>query len=135
MIVLDTNIVIALQNGRPPQVRSRLAAAMGEHSSLAISSVVLFELRYGIAKSVRREVSRLVLERFLDSPVAVLPFDGADAAEAGELRASLERAGTPIGHYDLLIAAQARRRDAMLVTANGREFRRVPGLRTENWAA
>lgn len=65
----------------------------------------------------------------------IWPFESEDAEEAGDIRAVLERAGTPIGPYDVLIAAQARRRAALLVTANEREFARVPGLRTENWAA
>ena len=63
----------------------------------------------------------------------VLDFDAEDAEEAGDIRATLQRAGTPIGPYDILIAAQARRRDALLVTANTREFARVPGLQIEDW--
>jgi tRNA(fMet)-specific endonuclease VapC len=62
------------------------------------------------------------------------PFEPEDAEEAGDIRAALERSGTPIGPYDTLIAAQARRRGALLVTANRREFARVPGLRSEDWA-
>ncbi len=62
------------------------------------------------------------------------PFEPEDAEEAGDIRAELERAGTPIGPYDVLIAAQARRRNALLVTANMGEFTRVPGLRIEDWA-
>ena len=62
-----------------------------------------------------------------------MTFDAEDAHEAGDIRALLERAGTPIGPYDILIAAQARRRGATLVTANTREFARVPGLKTEDW--
>jgi len=62
------------------------------------------------------------------------PFEPDDAEEAGDIRADIERAGAPIGPYDVLIAAQARRRGALLVTANTREFTRVPGLRTEDWA-
>ena len=65
----------------------------------------------------------------------VFDFEPDDAEEAGDIRAALERAGTPIGPYDVLIAAQARRRGAMLVTANRREFARVPRLKTEDWAA
>jgi tRNA(fMet)-specific endonuclease VapC len=71
---------------------------------------------------------------FLLGPIEVLPFEPADAEEAGDIRAALERAGTPIGPYDVLVAAQARRRDALLVTANEREFARVPGLKLEDWA-
>ena len=65
----------------------------------------------------------------------MLPFEPEDAAHAGDIRAELEKAGTPIGHYDYLIAAQARRRGATLVTANVREFARVPGLLLADWAA
>jgi tRNA(fMet)-specific endonuclease VapC len=67
-------------------------------------------------------------------PIRLLEFDEEDAREAGEIRALLERKGTPIGPYDVIIAAQARRRGALLVTANEREFARVPGLKTEDWA-
>jgi tRNA(fMet)-specific endonuclease VapC len=76
-----------------------------------------------------------VLSAFLALDVTPWPFDAADAEEAGDIRAALERAGTPIGAYDILIAGQARRRGAVLVTANTAEFRCVPGLRIEDWAA
>ena len=65
----------------------------------------------------------------------MLPFEAEDAAHAGDIRAHLESKGTPIGHYDCLIAAQARRRGATLVTANRREFERVPGLMVMDWGA
>ncbi len=65
----------------------------------------------------------------------MLPFEAEDAEIAGDLRAALERAGTPIGHYDVLVAAHAIRLGATLVTANGRELTRVPGLTWEDWAA
>jgi tRNA(fMet)-specific endonuclease VapC len=71
---------------------------------------------------------------FLALDVTPWPFEPEDAEEAGDIRAELERAGTPIGPYDVLIAAQARRRSALLVTANMGEFTRVPGLRIEDWA-
>jgi tRNA(fMet)-specific endonuclease VapC len=67
--------------------------------------------------------------------IDVLPFETDDAMHAGEIRAELERAGTPIGHYDYLIAAQARRHGAALVTLNTRKFSRVPGLLVVDWAA
>jgi tRNA(fMet)-specific endonuclease VapC len=72
---------------------------------------------------------------FLSAPIAFLPFDAEDAAEAGDIRAALSKAGTPIGPYDLLVAAQARRRGAFLATANVREFARVPRLEVEDWAS
>jgi tRNA(fMet)-specific endonuclease VapC len=100
---------------------------------IALSAIVLFELWFGIAKSERRAENIAELEAFLARGFEILALDGDDAEEAGDIRATLARAGTPIGPYDVLIAAQARRRDATLVTANGREFSRVPGLKIEDW--
>jgi tRNA(fMet)-specific endonuclease VapC len=97
--------------------------------------IALFEMRFGIAKSDRREHSERLLERFLGLGIDVLPFDAEDAAHAGDIRAHLERKDTPIGPYDCLIAAQARRRGAALVTLNAREFNRVPGLIVIDWAS
>jgi tRNA(fMet)-specific endonuclease VapC len=88
-----------------------------------------------IAESARARENRERLATFLELPIAILPFEPDDAEEAGDIRAALERAGTPFGPYDVLIAAQARRRRALLVTANRREFARVPRLKTEDWAA
>jgi tRNA(fMet)-specific endonuclease VapC len=87
----------------------------------------------GIAKSARRNDNIERLAIFLQLPITIVPFDAEDAEEAGDIRAVLERAGTPIGPYDVLIAGQARRRGAVLVTANTREFARVPGMKTEDW--
>jgi tRNA(fMet)-specific endonuclease VapC len=134
MICLDTNAVIAILNNRNPLVRLRVEAAIGLGHPLAISSVVLFELHYGAAKSARPDRNAQRIVDFLAAPIEVLPFDSADAEDAGDIRAALESTGTPIGPYDLLIAAQARRRAALLVTANGREFARVPRLKFEDWA-
>jgi len=75
------------------------------------------------------------LSTFLALDITPWPFEPEDAEEAGDIRATLERLGTTIGPYDILIAAQARRRGAILATANEREFSRVPGLKTEDWAA
>jgi len=101
--------------------------------SLAISAVVLFELHYGIANSARYGENSERLKVFLRAPITLWPFDPEDAEEAGHIRAQLKQAGTPIGPYDILIAAQARRRNATLVTADTREYSRVPGLRIEDW--
>ena len=78
-----------------------------------------------------QNATRAALPTF--GPIEILAFEPADVEEAGYIRAALERAGTPIGPYDLLVAAQARRRDALLVTANEREFARVPRLKFEDW--
>jgi len=100
-----------------------------------LPAIALFELRYGRARSDRQaEVDRLLAE-FLAPGIVVLAFDAEDAAHAGDIRAHLESQGPPSGHYDYLIAAQARRRAATLVTLNTREFLRVPGLMVADWAA
>jgi len=134
MICLDTNAVMAVLNSRASPVRTRMAVASERGVALSISSVVLFELRYGAAKSARPERNVQRIADFLTGAITVLPFEPADAEEAGDIRAELERAGTPIGPYDLLIAAHARRRGVLLVTTNAREFTRVPGLTIEDWA-
>jgi tRNA(fMet)-specific endonuclease VapC len=94
---------------------------------------VLFALRYGAAKSQNPQRNHERIDVFLTAVTEVVDFDDADADEAGEIRAFLEKIGAPIGPYDLLIAAQARRREAILVTANRREFERVPGLMVTDW--
>ncbi len=133
MICFDTNAVIAAIKGKPECLRIRFDRELPT-GKLLIPSIVLFEIRYGIAKSTQRHGNMARLATFLNSPVHVLPFEADDAAEAGDIRAVLEHAGTPIGPYDVLIAAQARRRGALLVTANTREFTRVPGLTVEDWS-
>lgn len=135
MICLDTNIIIAAINRRAPQVRKRLLDTLASGVVVGIPAIVLFEMWYGINKSARRQTNMTDLSDFLALDVTPWPFESEDAEEAGDIRAVLERAGTPIGPYDILIAAQARRRGATLVTANEREFARVPGLKTEDWAA
>ena len=134
MICLDTNAVIEVLNAANSSVRRRMGTAIGEGQTFALSVIVLFELRHGAAKSAQSERNARRIDDFLAGPIEVLPFAPEDAEEAGDIRAALERAGTPIGPYDILIAAQARRHDAILVTANTREFARVPRLRVEDWA-
>ncbi len=92
-------------------------------------------MRYGYAKSDRRASSESQLETLLLRGIAIAPFGAEDAAHAGDIRAALEAKGTPIGAYDCLIAGQARCRGATLVTANMREFDRVPGLLVVDWAS
>jgi tRNA(fMet)-specific endonuclease VapC len=135
MICLDTNIVIGIVNGRNSTLRHRLGEQMRGGMPVALPAIALFEMRYGFAKSDRRDHNEHLLERFLGLGIVVLPFESEDAAHAGDIRADLESRGTPIGHYDYLIAAQARRRGATLVTANIREFARVPGLLVADWTA
>ncbi len=133
--LLDTNAVIALFNDRPASVRGRLRHAVSQGATIAVSSIVVYELWYGVARSKRRNENAERLRIFLSGNIDVLPFDEDDAITAGDLRATLEQAGTPIGPYDLLIAAQALRSAATLVTANASEFARVSGLAWQDWTA
>jgi tRNA(fMet)-specific endonuclease VapC len=133
MICLDTNVVIVALNQPLSLLRGRLNRALVGDVPVTISSIVLFELWYGVAKSEHRSHNTARITDFLAGPIKVLDFDTEDARESGDIRAVLARAGTPIGPYDVLIAAQARRRGAILVTANKNEFARVPGLQTQDW--
>ena len=132
---LDTNAVIALLKNRPSGVRSRLRRALSRGAVIAVSSVVLYELWYGVARSERRRENAERLRIFLSGNITIVLFDEKDAVAAGDLRVTLETAGTPIGPYDLLIAAQALRTGATLVTANVSEFARVHGLVWQDWTA
>lgn len=133
MFCLDTNTIIFALNKRKPTVDQRLRRELAARTRLMIPITVLFELRFGIARSDRRERSTLILDAFLSAGFEVLPFDEEDAAHAGDILASLASTGTPVGPYDVLIAAQARRRGAVLVTDNRREFERVTGLMVTDW--
>ncbi|WP_321163782.1 MULTISPECIES: type II toxin-antitoxin system tRNA(fMet)-specific endonuclease VapC [unclassified Sphingomonas] len=127
--MLDTNLCIRVLRDRPQTIRERFNA---EADGLCISSIVLFELLYGAAKSARPIENRSEVERFA-SRLDVLPFDDDAAAHAGDIRAVLARQGRMIGSYDLLIAGHARSRGLVVVTGNLGEFERVEGLRCEDW--
>jgi tRNA(fMet)-specific endonuclease VapC len=132
--LLDTNACIALINGTEAGVRRRFQRAVARDSVVLLSSIVAFELWYGVAKSQRKDSNRQRLEAFFAGPLEWTLFDEDDAHAAGTVRAELEAAGTPIGAYDVLLAGQARRRGAILVTSNAKEFVRVAGLKWEDWA-
>ena len=132
--LLDTNACIALINDRPVSVRIRFQKAVEAGSEMCVSSVVPFELWYGVEKSARRETNRARVETFLAGPIRSLAFDEEDAKTTGSIPAAMEAHGRPIGGYDLLIAGQALRRKMTLITANVREFSRVEGLLWEDWA-
>ena len=125
--LLDTNAVIALLKRD-----ARLIARLRQHgpSDFAVPAIAAHELFYGAFKGARVAENLVRVEAI---QLEVLAFDQEDARKAGELRALLARAGTPIGPYDVLIAGQALARDLTLITHNLREFRRVPGLRVEGW--
>lgn len=131
MFHLDTCICIAFLRGTMPAVLTMLQ----KHSpqSIGIPAVVEAELRLGALKSARAEENMRKVELFL-SPFECVPFDARCAQAYARIRCDLERAGTPIGPNDLLIAATALAQNATLVTDNVREFERVEGLAIENWA-
>ena len=131
---LDTNACIDLINGSSVPLRSRFKEAIAGGSVVCVSTVVLHELWYGVAKSSRRESNTARLQAFLAGPLEILDWDDADARAAGEVRSQLESEGQMIGAYDALIAAQAVRRGITVVTANSKEFKRVDGLMWEDWA-
>jgi tRNA(fMet)-specific endonuclease VapC len=133
--LLDTNACIALINGAEVNVRRRFQRALARESVILLSSIVAFELWYGVAKSQRKESNTQRLETFFAGPLEWTLFDEDDARAAGTVRAELETIGKPIGAYDVLLAGQARRRGATLVTSNTKEFTRVQGLKWEDWAA
>ena len=135
MYFLDANDAIGVMTRRAPHLAARIEAELAIATPLYVSVVVLYELKYGARKSAFPERNLARLDDFLASVSAIVPFDADDASEAGEIRAHLENKGTPIGPYDVLIAAQARRRGAALVTLNRREFDRVPGLIVTDWPA
>jgi tRNA(fMet)-specific endonuclease VapC len=128
--LLDTNICIYLIKKRPPEALVQFK----RHSpqDVAISTVTLFELEYGVQKSQYFERSQDALARFL-LPLNLVDIDRFAAVDAAVIRAELEKKGMPIGPYDLLIAGLARSRNMTLVTNNTREFERIDGLRLENW--
>jgi tRNA(fMet)-specific endonuclease VapC len=127
--LLDTNICIYIINEQPAKVLQRVIEA--GRDSLAISTVTVAELAFGIAKSTRPD-SRAKLENFL-SKFPILDWGQEAAWVYGSVRKSLEAKGQRIGERDLLLACQALALDATMVTNNTREFERVDGLKLENW--
>jgi tRNA(fMet)-specific endonuclease VapC len=130
MYLLDTNVCVGILKGISPSLAERLRFV--PRTQVRLSSVVKAELLYGARKSGRIADNLRLLEEFFGT-VASLPFDDRCAEEYGLVRTELERAGTPIGPNDVLIAATARAHGAVLVTHNVREFSRVAGLRIEDW--
>jgi tRNA(fMet)-specific endonuclease VapC len=133
MFCLDTNVVIGIMTGRSMKSAVRLQDEVGRGTRVLVPTIVIYELRFGIAKSARRAANERALDLFL-APLETPSFDAVDAAEAADIRAGLHHRGMPIGPYDILVAAQARRHGATLVTGNIREFRRVPALTVQDWA-
>ena len=127
--LLDTNIAIYVIKHRPIQVLETFNRHAGQ---LCISPITLAELFHGVEKSAKPDHNLRQVEDFV-SRLEVLEYGNKAAAHYGDIRANLERKGTPIGVNDLHIAAHARSEGLTLVTNNLREFERVEGLRVENW--
>ncbi len=128
--MLDTNICIEMLRGRGVRVLKRIRrCAVGD---IGISIITLAELEHGVWKSASPEKNQIALNIFR-AYLEQADFDAAAARAYGEIHARLEREGRVIGPMDLLIAAHALALDVALITNNEREFRRVAGLRVENW--
>lgn len=121
-------------SGESVWVRAEHRAALLEGLQLFVPAIVRFELQYGVWKSRYVDFNQKRLNDFLNQSFEVLDFDAKDADSAARIRAELEVAKIPIGHYDTLIAGQALARGLTLVTANVCEFARVKGLRWVDWA-
>lgn len=128
--LLDTNICIYIIKKKPEMVLKRFLKMKPD--SVAISSITVSELYYGIAKSSKPDENTIALEQFI-LPLTVLDFNKEDSIFYGKLRAKLERKGKIVGAMDMLIAAQALNRDLILVTNNEREFKKIDDLSIENW--
>ena len=129
--LLDTNTCIYILNKKPASTLTHIQTKRPEQ--VAISTITQAELEYGLARSRSPERNRIALLQFL-FPFQLLDFDQLAAVQYGMIRSNLEQKGKPIGPLDLLIAAQAKSRNLILVTNNEKEFKRVEGLKIENWA-
>src|SRR5687767_2955081 len=129
MYLLDTNMVSFAIRG-VGSVGNRLRDA--DPTEIAVTAITEAELWFGVRKSGSRKLEGAVVG-FLDA-VSILAFDRPAARSYGTLRALLETRGTPIGIADTMIAAQALAAGCVMVTNNRRHFRRVPGLKTEDWS-
>ncbi len=128
--LLDTNICIYLIKTRPASVMDRFRQHSPE--DVAVSTITCFELAYGAKKSQHPKRSEDALAKLMMT-LGLVELDRFAAEEAADIRARLEKAGSPIGPYDLLIAGIARSRQMVLVTNNTREFEKINGLQIENW--
>lgn len=128
--MLDTNTCIYIIKRKPLKVIERFKQT--DISQIGISSITLSELLYGVSKSSKPEQNQIALTQFV-APLEILPYDDGAAQCYGELRAGLEKQGTPIGSLDMLIAAHAISLNSALITNNENEFIRIPNLKIDNW--
>ena len=129
--MLDTNTCIYIIKRKPSHVIERFIQT--EISQIGISSITLSELLYGVSKSSKPEQNQMALTQFI-APLEILPYGDEAAQYYGDLRAHLEKQGTPIGTLDMLIAAHALSLAFTLITNNKKEFIRIPNLIIDNWA-
>ena len=129
MYVLDTNTLIYFFKGMGKVAEKLLSVAPKD---IGLPTIVLFEILFGIEKSVSSEKRKQQLEQLVNV-LNILPFGHKEAEYAAEIRADLERQGCPIGPYDILIAATALSNNSTLITHNVKEFSRVEGIQIEDW--
>jgi len=127
--LLDTNMCIYAQKKNESVIAK---IHQNYHEGLAVSSITLAELEYGVQASDNYEKNMISLMKFL-SIVNILPFESGAASQYGKIRADLRRKGTPIGNMDMLIAAHAKAENLIVVTHNTREFERVEDLKLDDW--
>ena len=130
MYLIDTNICIYAINGRHPKLTRHLLTVPPDE--IFVSAITVGELEYGAAKSRWGDRTRQIMHAFL-SNYETLSFTESDAVLFGQLRALLASSGTPIGAYDVMIAAQGVSRGLTVVTHNTKEFSRVPGIVLDDW--
>ena len=128
--MLDTNTCIYIIKRKPDMVIERFKRT--KISQIGISSITLSELLYGVSKSSKPEQNQVALVQFV-APLEILPYGDGSAQYYGDLRADLEKQGTPIGSLDMLIAAHALSIGCILVTNNEKEFVRISNLKIDNW--
>lgn len=131
MYILDTNICIFLIKNKSERLLNRIMSCKKE--DIYLSSITIAELEYGASKSLYREKNRHAILDFCSNFINILDFTTEDTEAYGLIRAYLEKRGTPIGPYDLQIAAQGLTRNFTIVTNNYDEFARIPDLKVEDW--
>ena len=129
--LIDTKICIYIMNQRPPDVINKFKNF--EVGDIGVSSITVAELQYGVEKSGHPRMNQGRLDAFI-APFDIVGFDQSAASAYGGIRFQLEMQGRPIGPLDLLIAAQALAGELILVTNNEKEFKRIEGLKVQNWA-
>ncbi|MDP6525280.1 MAG: type II toxin-antitoxin system VapC family toxin [Kiritimatiellia bacterium] len=144
--MLDTDILVFMIRGlkftdhsapryvKASRIRRRIQRRLRAGASVGVSMVTVCELEYGAGRSAHPEKERRAVSKIL-APFSLLECDAVRVPRHyGEVRCMLEKAGATIGAMDLMIAAHARAQGATLVTNNVKEFKRVEGLKVENWA-